>query len=616
MSTITMTHIQVMGRRADAPDTLTALRDLGTVQVDDPPTSDGVRPYQLTDRQQQQKARITANLSRVNGLLAIFDKQDADLPDDAHPISVAEALEGIATVLPRIRELNTRRERLDDQQDVLPRYRDTLESLLPLLPEGEGISAAVVVNTDEGQAMLEDLQQRLRERTSGEVTMHSGEVSENRTAMVITVPPAARDTLDEVLTESDIARLRLPIEDSASPQHALRQLERKKDVLGEAREQIDTQLDALADQYADDLLVWRAVLQQELDLYEMLGRLAQTERAFVLRGWVPAGGEGEVREALPADTTLEELPITGDEQVPVKLENPGPAEPFEGLLTLLGRPKYHALDPTGLMAIFLPLFFGMMLGDIGYGVVVMGIALFARSRFEGMLRNIATVIAMGGAWAVVWGILFGEMFGTLGEMIGLPVILYHRDDPEHVTDLLLLALGVGAAHVVLGLVIGVWRSIQHEDRSELMETGGKLIGLIAAFVLVAVLTDYLPQALMTPAIAGIIVGIVILGVAMGGRSAVLSPIEFVSTLGNIISYLRIAAIGLASVYLAVVANEIAGAVGSIVVGVIIAVLLHSLNIVLGMFTPTIQALRLHYVEFFSQFYNSGGRAYEPYTRRL
>jgi len=83
-------------------------------------------------------------------------------------------------------------------------------------------------------------------------------------------------------------------------------------------------------------------------------------------------------------------------------------------------------------------------------------------------------------------------------------------------------------------------------------------------------------------------------------------------IGNWLSYLRIAAIGLASVYLAKVANDMAGMAGNLIVGVIIALLIHALNLVLGAFSPTIHSLRLHYVEFFRKFYEGGGRPYQPF----
>ena len=143
-----------------------------------------------------------------------------------------------------------------------------------------------------------------------------------------------------------------------------------------------------------------------------------------------------------------------------------------------------------------------------------------------------------------------------------------------------------------------------------------LVGLIGLFLIVAILARVLPAGLMTPAIAGVILGIVMLGASLGWLGIIMGPIEFISLIGNVLSYLRIAAIGLASVYLAKVANDMAGMIGNVVVGIIVAVLIHALNLVLGAFSPTIHSLRLHYVEFFRKFYEGGGKPYQPFRSNL
>ena len=143
-----------------------------------------------------------------------------------------------------------------------------------------------------------------------------------------------------------------------------------------------------------------------------------------------------------------------------------------------------------------------------------------------------------------------------------------------------------------------------------------LVALIALFLLTAVLADFLPASLLTPVVALLIVALVILIYTMGRLGPLLGPLEVVGAVGNILSYLRIAAVGLASVYLAQVANELVGAVGNLFVGLIIATLLHALNIALGAFSPTIQSLRLHYVEFFSKFYEGGGQPFQPFQRSI
>ena len=231
------------------------------------------------------------------------------------------------------------------------------------------------------------------------------------------------------------------------------------------------------------------------------------------------------------------------------------------------------------------------------------------------MADLLRILAYGSGWAIVFGILYGELFGTFGEELGMHPIWFHRAG-DNVTSLLLLSLGTGVAHISLGLILGVWTAIQERSRSHLLERGGMLIGLAALLTLVGAVSGYLPEGLMNPAIAGIIVGIAILGSSMGWLGLLIGPIEFISLIGNILSYLRIAAIGLASVYLAQVANQLGGVLGSAAVGILIAVLIHGLNIALGAFSPTIHSLRLHYVEFFRKFYEGGGRRFEPYKNKL
>jgi V/A-type H+-transporting ATPase subunit I len=160
----------------------------------------------------------------------------------------------------------------------------------------------------------------------------------------------------------------------------------------------------------------------------------------------------------------------------------------------------------------------------------------------------------------------------------------------------------------------VAEAIRHHNHHDLVEKVAMLISLAALFLAVAVLADYLPDAFFTPAIVLFLVGLAILIYSLGKLGFFLGPLELMGLVGNILSYLRIAAIGLASVYLAMVANALAGFVGNILIGLIIAVLFHALNIALGAFSPTIQSLRLHYVEFFSKFYHGGGQPFRPFQR--
>jgi V/A-type H+-transporting ATPase subunit I len=111
------------------------------------------------------------------------------------------------------------------------------------------------------------------------------------------------------------------------------------------------------------------------------------------------------------------------------------AKPFESLKLLA--PRYGHIDPTQLMAFFLPIFFGMILGDIGYGILVLALSLAFLRRFKGgVLRDILLVLVMGSGWSILFGFLYGEAFGTLGEYIGLQPLWFDRTSSEHVLGFL------------------------------------------------------------------------------------------------------------------------------------------------------------------------------------
>jgi V/A-type H+-transporting ATPase subunit I len=427
-----------------------------------------------------------------------------------------------------------------------------------------------------------------------------------------------------MLDQHDVSRMRLPPGfDRESPDAAIASLASRLSAIPDELAGIEQELKQIGQKWGGTLHASAVLLQDELETYQVFPLLGQTELTFVLVGWVPAKQldalESALQEAAEGRLAIDELPVTEEDkkQAPVALDNPRVARPFEGLVHLFSTPPYAGLDPTPLMAFFMPLFFGMMLGDIGYGVLLLGLTWWLRRRFQpGMLRDLATILALGSLWSIVFGVLYGELFGTLGEQVGLHPVLFDRMGSEHLLDLLALTLGVGGVHLLLSMLLGVWEGIRKRNRHDLLERGGRLLGLIALFGFAGILLDVLPRGFMTPTIALLIVGTVLLAWSVGKIGLLLAPIEMIGLVGNVLSYLRIAAIGLSSVYLALVAGEMVGVLGSVVVGGIVAVLLHALNMALGAFSPTIQSLRLHYVEFFRNFYVGGGRRYAPFQLRF
>jgi V/A-type H+-transporting ATPase subunit I len=371
---------------------------------------------------------------------------------------------------------------------------------------------------------------------------------------------------------------------------------------------------------------WRATREQllsELERLEAVAYTGATSRTFVVVGWTPRAQVPQLRRELErsagGELVLEELSTPADAEPPVLMRNRSLAQPFEFLVRFLDLPRSGSLDPTMLMALILPVMVGVMVGDVVYGALLLGLSLLVRRRFaarSAALRDLSRVFVAGALWAIVFGFLFGEALGDLGRRLGLPALWFYRGGPDAVEALLLFALAFGAAHVVLGQLLGLRQSAHARRPAELINRSGSLLALGGVFALAGVAADRVPGGALAPsaAAAAIAVGLVLLIVGRGALGLVMGPLELIGTLGNILFYLRLAAVGLASAYLAVVANQLA-VLAPLWIGVFIAAFFHTLNLGLASLSPMIQALRLHYVEFFSKFYEGGGQQFRPFGER-
>jgi V/A-type H+-transporting ATPase subunit I len=172
-------------------------------------------------------------------------------------------------------------------------------------------------------------------------------------------------------------------------------------------------------------------------------------------------------------------------------------------------------------------------------------------------------------------------------------------------------VAIGAAHVALGLGLGAWQAIRFREPRVLLDKLGALLALTGLFGLAGWMVGGLPAGALTPAVVSTAVGLVLVMSLHGALGIATGALDLLGRIGNILSYLRIAAVGLASAHLANVANEL-GSVGPIWMGVLVATFFHTLNLGLAAFSPMIQSLRLQYVEFFGAFFVGGGRAFTPF----
>jgi V/A-type H+/Na+-transporting ATPase subunit I len=624
-----MSRVQIIGTRTHLDATIAALHRLGVVHIEDATASTlgkGLGFDAEASRLHDDLAFLAARIDALLHLLAVSADPTPGTtwtpPRDAHQL-VAHVRAQLDSIAPSIQSLAQRGDELQAEALSLPRYEVTLTKLAPLtmeLRELDGFDTAALLIDKRFRDVLGMIRVEVERITHARCELIAREVDERTMAALLVYPRAFATDVQTLLGHENITQVRLPKELAGRTfRDALTALHQRQHTIRDELRQIDVQLAHSAAQWRASLETWQRGIQNRLEELNTRTRFGATAYTFVIEGCVPARDLARLRAKLAGEVgpeaVLNELETTAEEreQMPVAFANPAPLKPFELLVRTMAMPRYGTFDPTPIMAIFLPLFFGIILGDVAYGALLFLLALWVRCRFasNATIRDLAQILMYGALWAIVFGFLYGEFLGTLGHVIGLRPLWMAREGKQ-ILALFVFSIALGAVQVMLGLLLGLWQAWRARQRSELVKKIGMLVALCALFGMVGIATDFLPPHFFTPAVVVLLLGMVLLIIPAGPLGILLGPLELLETVGNILSYLRLAAIGLSSVYLALVANEMGGLVGNVVVGVILALLLHTLNFALGILSPTIQSLRLHYVEFFRQFYEGGGQEYRPF----
>lgn len=624
-----MTRVQIIGTRSQLDASIAALQRLGILQIEDAGKSSALKSLALDEaslRLQEELGFLAARLDALIQLLPSTENlpqsPDWNPPSSVHDLATWMRSE-LDPIAPPIQSLAQKRDELQAELMSLPRYETTLRKLAPLaveLRELQGFDTVALLIDKRFRDVLGLIRVEVERLTHSQFEIIARDVDERTTAAVLVYPRTYAADVQAVLGQENITQVRLPKELAGRTfRDSLLALEQRQYAIREELAQIDAQLAESAREWRTRLITWRREIKNRLQALATRSQFAATNYVFVVEGWVPKRDLERVRATLAREVGPQvivneiETNAAEREHTPVAFANPAPLKPFEMLVRIMALPHYGAIDPTPLMALFLPLFFGIILGDVAYGTLLLLLALYVRRRFRASptISNLAQVLIYGSLWAIVFGFLYGEFLGTLGPAIGLHPLWVSREGNQ-ILALFAFSVGLGVIQVVLGLLLGVYEAWRERQRNEFVSKIGMLIILCAIFGIVGVARDMLPQAFFTPTIVIALLGLVMLIVPSGGMGLILGPLEVLETFTNVMSYLRLAAIGLSSVYLAMVANKMAGIFGNLIVGVIVALLLHALNFALGILSPTIQSLRLHYVEFFRQFYHGGGEEYRPF----
>jgi V/A-type H+-transporting ATPase subunit I len=610
---IRMTRVRIAGPRALLEPTLGALQDLGVVHVVRPPIpGPGVAPY---DRETRRLRRI---LDDDEAALRYLQAPRAAKPARAELGSLPR---GAA----RARRARRKAERiahaiaaLEDERTVLLRYEEFFRAFEPLLDSElawpDGRAFYVVLRAGAADA-VHRLRASLEAAVDGELELLSRPLPSGETAVLILASAEVGAKVGQLLSASRVQEL--PAPEGLGQSSLLRAMPALRARLAEipgAIAALEADRRALREAVAPELESLRAWLHDRLLMLDARTRAHAGPHLFVIEGWVPGPELGELaahlRRALGPDVLVDSVATEPWSRLdaPVALVNPPLFRPFEVITRTLPLPRYGTIDPTPFVAVFFPMFVGLMVGDVGLGALIaaLAVALRLRSKPRTTLRAISAVAGACAAFTVVFGLVFGELFGDLGaRAFGMRPLGFDRQSA--ILPFLVLTIALGVVHVVLGLTLAVVNAWRQGRRREALGRGvAALMVTLTVMALLAALR-LLPPALFTPLVVALLVAFPILVLLEG----VMAVIELVSNFGQILSYARIMAIGTASLMLAIVANRMVGAMGSALVGVLFALLFHVVNFAIGVFSPTIHALRLHYVEFFGRFFSPGGTAYRP-----
>ncbi len=498
--------------------------------------------------------------------------------------------------------------------------------------------------------------------------------------LVTAVPKSRAAEVERTLLDAAFQEVPVPVENGTA---AIRTqyYETEKNKAAEHLETVKKDLDSAIKENANYLVACEELLTTDVEKAEAPLRFISSERMFIAEGWVPSQQTHDIISSLNRATAehiyIQEIPVDLEhDSVPVEYNNPNFAKPTELFMDVYSRPNYTEIDPTLLVSIVFPIFFGMIIGDIAYGLIFLIMSLVLRKYLKGesgalLLKTLRNASIS----SIFFGILFSEFLGfecpwnplifsrhlgigggeggggnaflwLLGTLIPQNVYTIHAATQSaasgggaNIQGLMVLTIWIGLFHITLGRVLGIINHAKQDHGSHrikavfanlgwLFVMWGILIAILSKFVI-----PYMPDISTLPVVAAglniatIIGGVlVVLGIIFIARDSVLEIIELPTIISHVLSYARLMAVGLSSVAIAMVTNYLAIGLmiapqlktitpfGILVIigGIFVFLIGHVMNVALGLIGGGLHSIRLHYVEFFTKFYKGGGKKYNPF----
>ena len=665
MAVVEMQKISISAHRSNRKAILETLQKLEVIQVVEADLDEtGLRHKNTADA----RATFEKNADLADQALAILDKYvpekqgmlsglaGKELIDDASFDKVVESQQDCMAVARKI--VRNEKEISECSGNIL-KNENQKESLVPWMNLDVPMSftgtdkTAAFIGSVQGVCDEAQVYALIKEKTEGieelSVTVLSSE--SDMTNIFVLCLKEAREKVESALRSLGFAK---------PPQAVLGVPKKVAEDLDRDTEKQKTEIERLKkgiEEYAgsrEDLRVVSDYYRTRAEKYRLLGTIPQTRKAFFIEGWVPAESAEAVAKLLTekygAVVDYEEK--KEGETEPTLLRNNKFSRNYEPVLASYGLPQHGKVDPTTIMSFFYMFFFGMMLSDAGYGLLMVigcGFALLKFPRMAQGMRKMLTMFFWCGVSTVFWGIMFGGFFGDVIDVVAKTFFGYTGDkivkplwfDPlTSPMRLLIWCMLFGIIHLFFGLGIKGYQYLKDGDIvgfvSDIIAWYAFLIGLILMllptdlFANIAQMQFNFPP-FVAPLAKGLAIGGMIVIVLMSGRAnknwglrIALGAYDIYGVTGwlsDALSYSRLLALGLATGVIASVINTMAAMVGEgkgiigLIIFFIIFIIGSVLNFAINLLGAYVHTNRLQYVEFFGKFYDGGGEPFEPFETK-
>jgi V/A-type H+-transporting ATPase subunit I len=653
---VPMVRIAVLGLKKYRQQVISILHEMNVIQLE--PFSKDVEPFLMTDHESDIHRVVSDLLIRIRGLLN-------SLPHT--PVKGKTKLTSINELVEKFKSLN-----IDSTVASLERQKDNLltemketENNIKLLEEYSFFPEDLnVLHLTSGRSFFgridsdkfQEFKKKLELNDEDVILYAKGDDKITHFVLVI-MHNFPSNALASIVNLYNVHLEAIP-NLKGKPDSAI---QNQRNIYND----LSTQLNKINNQLAEISKLHYTFLkgaEEQLDIenkkLEVIKSLGVTKDTFALEGWIPKSKVESVKSAFQkhceGKTTMYELETK--ENPPTLLDNPKRLKNFESFVRFYSLPSGNEFDPTMIFGLIFPIFYGLMLGDVGYGLVILLVSRWVIRRVEGKKRNLnimpkflrkfamtilqptqmvklAKAMTPGCIIAIVLGFCFnlyfgfhlnGYLFSFLNHFgLHLPTngTLLDPIGTFGLRKLLLISGYVGIGMVSFGLVLGIINSLRDGQKKHVIsKIGWLLFGWGIVLLGLALLHHQNINPSQQP------VGIVYLALIIGGiglmfyGEGVRAMMELPSIISHILSYTRIVGILLASVILADVIDFIFiktlhHTILYVILGITIFFVGHIFNIVLGVFEPGIQGARLIYVEFFSKFYHGNGRPFKPFGIR-